>query len=238
MYETPSFEDLFMVFSGKPARRLIYIISDACIVLRDAVFKSLNEPLPSGKLSQGSDPVLRCWWLGSQRLSFYGTPQSLCFPAMRRVKLRRVILEKLSQHNFKREEKSTENNGLRSHLWDTTAVGCHLVDTDIVDLSDLGHDPILIITCGITQSWLDTVISGWTTLTYVYDFDLMTLFLLSNIRNNMTNTVPWLLWLWWNWLPPIVVPTQEFESHMPVFLSNTPSFKWFLARQDEKFSVT
>lgn len=149
-----------------------------------------------------------------------------------------LFLRSFPNTTSKREEKSTENNGLRSHLWDTTAVGCHLVDTDIVDLSDLGHDPILIITCGITQSWLDTVISGWTTLTYVYDFDLMTLYLLSNIRNNMTNTVPWLLWLWWNWLPPIVVPTQEFESHMPVFLSNTPSFKWFLARQDEKFNVT
>lgn len=61
MYETPSFEDLFIVFSGKPARRLIYIVSGACVVLRDAVFKSLNELLPSGKLSQGSDPVLRCW---------------------------------------------------------------------------------------------------------------------------------------------------------------------------------
>lgn len=94
----------------------------------------------------------------------------------------RLFLRSFPNTTSKREEKSTENNGLRSHLWDTTAVGCHLVDTDIVDLSDLGHDPILIITCGITQSWLDTVISGWTTLTYVYDFDLMTLFLLSNIK--------------------------------------------------------
>lgn len=173
MYETPSFEDLFIVFSGKPARRLIYIVSGACVVLRDAVFKSLNEPLPSGKLSQGSDPVLRCWWPGSQRLSFYGTPQPLCFPVMRRVKLKRVILEEFSQHNFKERREvhgRIEDSGATCG---TTVVGCHLVDTDIVDFSDLGHDSTLRITCGITvMTWYcDIRLNN----TDIYDFDLMTL---------------------------------------------------------------
>lgn len=75
---------------------------------------------------------------------------------------------------LQREKRSPrKNRGLRSHLWDTIVVGCHLVDTDIVDFSDLGHDSTLRITCGITvMTWYcDIRLNN----TDIYDFDLMTL---------------------------------------------------------------
>lgn len=44
---------------------------------------TLNGPLPSGTLNQGSDPGLHCWWPRSPRLSFCGSPQPWCSPARR-----------------------------------------------------------------------------------------------------------------------------------------------------------
>lgn len=82
-------------------------------------------------------------------------------------------LEEFSQHNFKERREvhgRIEDSGATCG---TTVVGCHLVDTDIVDFSDLGHDSTLRITCGITvMTWYCDI--RWNN-TDIYDFDLMTL---------------------------------------------------------------
>lgn len=75
--------------------------TDSSTVWGDADVKT--KRLPSGMWPQGSDPGLHCWWLGSQRLSFYGILQSLCFPVTNRVKGTRLFFKSFPPNAVRRE---------------------------------------------------------------------------------------------------------------------------------------
>jgi len=92
--------------------------------------KPLMELLPSGTLSRGSVPGLHCWSLGSRQLSFSGTLQPLCSPAMRSGDMKRLLLK---------------DKEVRKLSWETTGVGRHLVDTVIE--RNMGHGPENDVKC-------------------------------------------------------------------------------------------